>query len=73
MRFHTEYVIAMEHQVKQDGKIVDCNLSYIVALGPANEKTAIDFFEKTKNNSYTNIYGVENSATVRAVYRRFYK
>lgn len=73
MKFHTEYVLEMEHQVKQGGFVVDANISYVKVLGPANEKTAIDFFEKTKNVSYTNINGVENSVKLRGVYRRFYK
>ena len=73
MPFHTEYVLEMEYQVKQGNRVVDASISYVKVLGPANEKTAIDFFEKTKNAAYTNINGVENSVTVRGVYRRFYK
>ena len=73
MSFYTEYVLEMEHQVKQGNIIVDANISYVKVLGPSNEQTAIDFFEKTKNVSYININGVENSVKVRGVYRRFYK
>ena len=60
----------MEHQVLQDGKVVDATISYIKCLGPAHEKTALDFFRKTKNISYKNIHGVVNSAIVRNIYRR---
>lgn len=73
MSFHTIYVLEMEHEVKQNGKVVDASVSFIKVLGPANEKTAIDFFEATKNTSYINQYGVENTVKVVGVYRRFYK
>lgn len=73
MSFHTEYVLEMEHQLKQGNRIVDASISYVKVLGPANEKTAIDFFEKTKNCSYINMNGVENIVKLRGVYRRFYK
>lgn len=73
MSFHTIYVLEIEHEVKQEGRTVDANVSFVKVLGPANEKTAIDFFESTKNTSYINQYGVENIVKVVGVYRRFYK
>ena len=70
MSFHTVYVLEMEHQVIQDGKVVDANVSFVKILGPANEKDAIEFFKITKNTSYKNIHGVENKVKLVGVYRR---
>ena len=69
MSFHTVYVLEMEHQVIQEGEVVDANVSFIKILGPANTKDAIEFFKITKNTSYKNIYGVENKVKLVGVYR----
>lgn len=70
MNYHTVYVLEMEHQVIQNGNVVDANVSFIKCLGPSNEKEATYLFKSTKNTSYTNIYGVENKVKLVGVYRR---
>lgn len=69
MSFHTVYVLEMEHQVIQNGNVVDANVSFIKCLGPSNVKEAVDLFRSTKNTSYTNIHGVENRVRLVGVYR----
>lgn len=70
--FNTEYIVATEHQVIQDGRVVDATLSYNTKLGPENELDAIEFFGSPliKQVQYTNIYGVTNKSIVRAVYKK---
>ena len=70
MDFNTEYILVMEHQLIQDGLVVDANISMVHDFGPSDEKEAFGYFKSTKNTDYTNIHNVQNKLVVREIYRR---
>lgn len=64
-----EYVVAVEHEVFQNNKIVHGSISYILKYGPDTSK-AKAYFHKEIDSEYTNVYGVTNRVWVRSIYRK---
>ena len=70
MEHNTEYIVEVEYQVERDNIVIDSSVSYIKRIPLFNPINSFEYFSQHMNTSYTNLYGIKNSAIVRAVYKK---